>query len=45
MRGKIPDKTLRAVIGHESEQMTERYTHETDEEILAVGSAVKEIFK
>jgi integrase len=45
MRGKIPDKSLRAVIGHESEQMTERYTHETDEEILAVGSAVKEIFK
>ena len=44
MRGRIHDKTLRAVIGHESAQMTERYSHETDEEILAVGSAVMQLF-
>ncbi len=45
MRGRIHDKTLRAVIGHESAQMTERYSHETDEEILAVGSAVMNLYQ
>lgn len=44
MRGKIDDKSLRAIVGHESEAMTELYTHETEQEILVAGAIAKEIF-
>jgi len=44
MRGKIDDKSLRAIVGHESEAMTNLYTHETEQEILVAGAIAKEIF-
>ena len=45
LRGRITEKALRAVVGHESEAMSDRYTHENDEEILAVGGVVDEMFQ
>jgi len=44
MRGKINDKSLRAIVGHESEAMSNLYTHETEEEVLVAGAIAKEIF-
>lgn len=45
LRGRIDDRVLRAVVGHESVKMTDRYTHELEEDILAAGLAVQTIFK
>jgi integrase len=44
LRGRVTEKSLRAVVGHESEAMTDRYTHEQESELLAVGEAVETIF-
>ena len=44
MRGKINDKSLRAIVGHESEAMSDLYTHETEQEILVAGEIAKDIF-
>lgn len=44
IRGKIEDKTLRAIVGHESEAMTEHYTHESEEDILVAGAVANEVF-
>lgn len=44
LRGRITEKALRAVVGHESEAMSDRYTHGSDEDILAVGGVVDEMF-
>ena len=40
LRGKITDKSLQAIVGHESTAMTDRYTHESLEELLNVGKTV-----
>jgi integrase len=45
LRGLINEKSLRAVVGHESVEMSDRYTHETDEDLLLVGNAVISVFK
>jgi len=45
LRGRIDEKALRAIIGHESVEMTNRYTHETEEDILAAGTIIGELFK
>jgi len=39
--GKLPETTVRAMIGHASEAMSDRYYHVTDEDVRKVG----EIFK
>lgn len=44
LRGKITDKTLRAIVGHESEAMSDRYTHEQLAELLNVGQKVESLF-
>ena len=44
LRGKISDKTLRSIVGHESAAMSDRYTHGTDEELLIVGDAINQLF-
>lgn len=44
MRGKINDKSLRAIVGHESIAMTDLYTHETEQEILVAGKVTRDIF-
>jgi hypothetical protein len=45
LRGLINEKSLRAVVGHESVEMSDRYTHETDEDVLAVGGVIDDLFK
>ena len=37
MRGKIGDNLLQRVVGHQSEAMTNNYTHNTQERLLEVG--------
>lgn len=37
MRGKIDDSTLREIVGHKSEAMTDRYTHETQDKLIDAG--------
>lgn len=44
LRGRITEKTLRAIVGHESEAMSDRYTHEQIDELLAVGVTVESLF-
>jgi len=43
MRDHIPDHALRQLTGHKSEQMTERYTHITEETRLAAGKLAEQI--
>jgi integrase len=44
LRGRINEKMLRSVVGHESVEMTDRYSHDTDEELIEVGKTVLSIF-
>lgn len=44
LRGKITDKALRFVVGHESAAMTDRYTHEQLDELIDVGTTVEALF-
>ncbi|MDD3790884.1 MAG: site-specific integrase [Sphaerochaetaceae bacterium] len=44
LRGKVNEKMLRSIVGHESITMTDRYTHETDNELIEVGRTVLSIF-
>ncbi len=44
LRDEVPETLLRAVVGHESDVMTNRYTHQTQEQILSVGMKAQEIF-
>jgi hypothetical protein len=41
----INEKSLRAVVGHESVEMSDRYTHETDEDLLSVGGVIEDLYK
>lgn len=41
LRGKVADKSLQAVVGHESITMTDRYTHESLDELIHVGKAIQ----
>lgn len=43
MRGKIDDNVLRDIVGHKSEAMTNRYTHETSDTIAQAGKASSNI--
>lgn len=45
LRGRISEKSLRAVVGHESVEMSDLYTHATEEDVIAVGVAIVDIFK
>jgi len=44
MRGRVTDKSLRAVVGHETEAMSDRYTHESEQELLEFGDQVNSIY-
>ncbi len=44
LRGKVEDKSLMAIVGHESIEMTNRYTHSTQKELLDVGKAISSLF-
>jgi integrase len=37
MRGKVTDKLLQKIVGHQSAETTDIYTHETEERLLEVG--------
>lgn len=37
LRGEVDDSNLRLVVGHQSERMSDNYTHEVRERILQVG--------
>lgn len=43
LRGRVSEKALRAVVGHESVEMSDRYTHESDEELLSIGGIVSDM--
>ncbi len=45
LRGKVNDKMLRSVIGHESSKMTDHYTHDTIEGLIQVGNTVISLFE
>ena len=44
MRGKISESALREIAGHQSEEMTNLYTHSTIERALEIGRVVARIF-
>ena len=37
LRGQIDDSNLRLIVGHQSERMSDNYTHEVRERLLQVG--------
>ena len=39
LRGAIPDETLRKLIGHTTEAMTDHYDHITEADIEALAKA------
>lgn len=45
MRGKISESELREIAGHQSQEMTDRYTHATVENLLQVGQVANNIFQ
>ena len=45
MRGKIPESALREIAGHQSEEMTNLYTHTTVEQLLQVGQVASNILQ
>lgn len=45
LRGQVDEPTLRYVIGHQSERMSDNYTHEIEEKILKVGKISEKIVK
>ena len=40
MRGNVEESDLRSVIGHESERMTDHYTHVIEEKLVKIGKTV-----
>jgi integrase len=44
LRGRLPDHVLRALTGHRSEAMTERYTELTDEQRKAAAALSSRLF-
>ena len=45
MRGKVGDRTLQSIVGHRSTEMTDHYTHETEERLLEVGKVSARILQ
>jgi site-specific recombinase XerD len=43
MRGKVADKLLQTVVGHQNAETTDLYTHETEEKLLEVGKVSSKI--
>ena len=43
LRGEVDDSNLRLIIGHQSERMSDNYTHEIMERILQVGKVSSSI--
>lgn len=37
LRGEIDDNNLRLIVGHQSERMSDNYTHEVRERLLQIG--------
>lgn len=44
MRDKLPDYALRMLTGHKSEEMTDRYSHLTEEQRIAASAMANDIF-
>ncbi len=44
MRDKLPDYALRMLTGHKSEEMTDRYSHLTEEQRIAASALANDIF-
>ena len=44
LRGHSPDHALRKLTGHKNEEMTDRYSEITDEQIMAVAELAEELF-
>jgi integrase len=44
LRGRIPDAKLRALTGHQTEEMTERYTHFRPEDFTDVHETLEIVF-
>ena len=42
LRGAIPDSLLRQVIGHNSQEMTDRYSHLSEQQGNEYRNSVKE---
>jgi integrase len=43
MRGKLTENDLRSVVGHQSEAMTDNYTHDTTAGLLRIGEVTSNI--
>ncbi len=43
LRGEVDDSNLRLVVGHQSERMSDNYTHEIREKVLEVGKVASNI--
>lgn len=43
MRGKLTENDLRSVVGHQSEAMTDHYTHDTTAGLLKIGEVTSNI--
>ena len=43
LRGEIDDNNLRLIVGHQSERMSDNYTHEVRERLLQIGKVSSNI--
>ena len=43
LRGQIDDNNLRLIVGHQSERMSDNYTHEVRERLLQIGKVSSNI--
>ena len=43
LRGQIDDSNLRLIVGHQSERMSDNYTHEVRERLLQIGKVSSNI--